>query len=80
MIQQLKFDYWNYLRNRPNIIAFNASAIFLGLVIALGTLLQQQSTEVLYTFGWTNVILLLALGAGADSVKQIVERIFNKET
>ena len=79
-IEQLKFNYWKYIRNRPNIIVFNASAIFLGLVIALGTLFQQQSTEFLYTLGWNNVILLLAIGAGADSLKQIVEKIVYKET
>ena len=51
----------------------------LELLITLGTLIQQQRTEIFYTFDWNNVLLLLALGAGADSAKQIVERVFYKE-
>jgi AraC-like DNA-binding protein len=79
-IQKMTNSYWRYLRNRPNTSVFNAGAIFLGLVIAMGTLIQQQRTETFYVFEWKNILLLLTLGAGADSVKQIVERVFYKET
>jgi hypothetical protein len=80
-IQDAKFSYWKYLKNRkPSIFLLNASAILLGILIGLGTLFQQQQTNVVYSFDWRNIIFLLALGGGADSIKQLVERTFYKET
>jgi hypothetical protein len=58
-IQRMTYNYWRYLRNTPNTFVLNAGAILLGLLIALGTLIQQQRTEIFYTFDWNNVLLLL---------------------
>lgn len=80
-IGRLEFYLFGYLTGKKlkRILAFNISAIILGLLVSLGTLLQQDFTKGPFSEFWIRFIVIFGIGVGADSIKQVFEKVISKE-
>jgi hypothetical protein len=78
-LNDLEFYLYDYLTRKrlKRIFVFNSTAIILGLFISVGTLLQQNFSDGIFSEYWIRFVVILGIGIGTDTVKQVLERITN---
>jgi hypothetical protein len=79
-LEKIDFDLWKYVKEDriKYSITFTMVAIVLGLVVGLSSLLQQDYVNGLRIIDLRSAFVLIGLGIGIDSLKQIIERFVIK--